>query len=45
MAGGFFVIAAVWYVAVLRRRLLRGEAGVPGARDAETVPVLAEPAT
>jgi amino acid transporter len=45
MAGGFFVIAAVWYVAVLRRRLLRGEAGVPGAPDAEAAPVIAEPAT
>lgn len=44
MAGGFFVIAAVWYVAVLRGRLQRGEAGVPGAGDAGSAasPVLAE---
>lgn len=30
MAGGFFVIAAVWYVLVLRGRLQSGEAGAPG---------------
>jgi amino acid transporter len=42
MAGGFFLIAAVWYVLVLRGRLLRGAAGVPGAPDAEASPVLAE---
>jgi hypothetical protein len=29
MAGVFFVIAAVWYFAVLRGRLNSGEAGVP----------------
>jgi amino acid transporter len=42
MAGGFFLIAAIWYVLVLRGRLLRGAAGVPGAPDAEASPVLAE---
>jgi amino acid transporter len=30
-AGGFFVLAALWYVFVLRGRIQRGEAGVPGA--------------
>lgn len=29
MAGGFFIIAAIWYVLVLRRRLQQGNAGVP----------------
>jgi amino acid transporter len=43
-AGGFFVLAALWYVFVLRGRLQRGEAGVPGAPDSAPVasPVLAE---
>jgi amino acid transporter len=43
-AGIFFVIAAVWYVFVLRGRLQRGEAGVPGAPDSAPIatPVLAE---
>jgi amino acid transporter len=44
MAGGFFVIAALWYFAVLRRRLAHGEAGVPGT-SGEPTPVLAESAT
>jgi amino acid transporter len=35
-AGVFFVIAAVWYGAVLRQRLLRGEAGVPGTTGTDT---------
>lgn len=42
MAAGFFVLAIVWYAVVLRGRLVRGEAGVPGGADAEAVPVLAE---
>ncbi|HET7029437.1 MAG TPA: amino acid permease [Candidatus Limnocylindrales bacterium] len=42
MAGGFFVIAIVWYVAVLRGRLVRGQAGVPDA--AGEMPVAAIPA-
>jgi amino acid transporter len=44
MAGGFFVIAAVWYVAVLRGRIQRGEAGVPGTAGGVPTgtPVLAE---
>jgi amino acid transporter len=29
-AGGFFFLAALWYVFVLRGRIQRGEAGVPG---------------
>jgi hypothetical protein len=29
-AGGFFGLAALWYVFVLRGRIQRGEAGVPG---------------
>jgi amino acid transporter len=40
-AGAFFVIAALWYGLVLRGRLQRGEAGVPGA-GAE--PAVASPA-
>jgi amino acid transporter len=35
MAGGFFVLAIAWYVAVLRGRLNRGEAGVPSSGSAE----------
>ncbi|GAA0967520.1 amino acid permease [Acrocarpospora macrocephala] len=31
MAGIFFLIAAVWYVTVLRARLTRGQAGIPRA--------------
>ena len=31
MAGGFFVIAAVWYFAVLRGRINSGEAGTPAS--------------
>lgn len=34
MAGGFFVLAAVWYAARLRGAIDRGEAGVPTARTA-----------
>ncbi|HEY3523843.1 MAG TPA: amino acid permease [Candidatus Limnocylindrales bacterium] len=44
MAAGFFVIAAVWYVAVLRGRLARGEAGVPGAADTPQPAAVVEPA-
>jgi len=42
MAAGFFVLAILWYAVVLRGRLVRGEAGVPGAADAEVAPALAE---
>lgn len=38
MAGVFFVIAAVWYFAVLRGRLRRGEAGSPGPTPSAEVP-------
>ncbi len=42
-AAGFFVIAAIWYAAVLRGRIQRGEAGVPGTAATEPVGgVLAE---
>ncbi len=34
-AAGFFVLAAIWYVAVLRGRIQRGEAGVPGTGPVE----------
>jgi amino acid transporter len=34
MAGGFFLIAAVWYALRLRGAIDRGEAGVPTARTA-----------
>ena len=34
MAGGFFLIAAVWYAARLRGAIDRGEAGVPTSRTA-----------
>ena len=34
MAGGFFLIAAVWYAARLRGAIDRGEAGVPSTRTA-----------
>jgi hypothetical protein len=40
MAGGFFLIAAVWYAARLRGAIDRGEAGVPTSRTAPA----AEPA-
>lgn len=43
MAGGFFVIAALWYALVLRGRIQRGEAGAPGT-SGETAPVGAVPA-
>ena len=42
MAGGFFVIAAVWYVVALRGRLQRGQAGVPGTSTPEPAVVMAE---
>jgi amino acid transporter len=42
MAGGFFVIAIVWYALVLRGRLQRGEAGVPGTAEPSPAPTLAE---
>ena len=45
MAAGFFVIAALWYAFVLRGRLLRGEAGVPGGVEPDAPPVLAESGT
>lgn len=45
MAAGFFLIAAVWYAVVLRGRLQRGQAGVPGAAAGEPVAVLAESAS
>ena len=35
MAGVFFVIAAVWYVLVLRGRINQGSAGVPGERKVD----------
>jgi amino acid transporter len=35
MAGVFFVIAAAWYVLVLRRRIDSGDAGVPGERQVD----------
>ena len=35
MAGIFFVIAAAWYVLVLRGRIRRGDAGVRGAQAAD----------
>jgi amino acid transporter len=41
MAGAFFVIAAAWYVLVLRRRINSGEAGTPSSPAPvapETVP-------
>jgi hypothetical protein len=38
MAAGFFVIAGVWYAAVLRGRLQRGEAGVPGSVGTPALP-------
>ncbi len=38
MAAGFFVIAGAWYAAVLRGRLQRGEAGVPGTSGEPSVP-------
>ena len=41
MAGGFFLIAAVWYVLRLRGAIDRGQAGVPTARTAPA----AEPVT
>jgi amino acid transporter len=35
MAGVFFVIAAAWYVLVLRGRIHSGDAGVPGERQVD----------
>jgi amino acid transporter len=35
MAGVFFIIAAAWYVLVLRRRIDSGDAGVPGERQVD----------
>jgi amino acid transporter len=35
MAGVFFVIAAAWYVLVLRRRIHSGDAGIPGERQVD----------
>jgi amino acid transporter len=44
MAGGFFVIAIAWYLAVLRGRINRGQAGVPSTGPSEVAgaPVPAE---
>ena len=39
MAGGFFLLAAVWYAARLRGAIDRGEAGVPDQRAAAAEPV------
>jgi hypothetical protein len=41
-AGAFFVLAAIWYGAVLRSRISRGDAGVPGTAGEAPSPVLAE---
>ena len=35
MAGGFFVLAAIWYAARLRGAIDRGEAGTPAQRTAQ----------
>jgi amino acid transporter len=43
MAGVFILLAAVWYVLVLRRRLNSGNAGVPQAPIDATVAVGSEP--
>ena len=44
MAGVFFVIAAVWYIFVLRGRLNSGEAGTPGAKAEVTPEPVSAPA-
>jgi hypothetical protein len=44
MAGVFFVIAAAWYLLVLRGRLNSGEAGTPGAPAAVQPETVVEPA-
>lgn len=44
MAGVFFIIAVVWYVAVLRRRINDGEAGVRSGGGEETGTAVPEPA-
>ena len=44
MAGVFFVIAAVWYLFVLRGRLNSGEAGTPGAKAEVTPEPVSAPA-
>lgn len=38
MAGLFFVIAAIWYVTVLRSRITRGRAGIPRVATPAEVP-------
>ena len=43
MAGAFFVIAAAWYVLVLRRRLNSGEAGTPTSPAPATPETATEP--
>ena len=43
MAGGFFLLAAVWYAARLRGAIERGEAGVPVQRAAATAEPVAPP--
>jgi amino acid transporter len=46
MAGGFFVLAAIWYAARLRGAIDRGEAGTPAQRTAPAEPVApSDPAT
>jgi amino acid transporter len=44
MAGVFFVIAAAWYIFVLRGRLNSGEAGTPGAKAEVTPEPVSAPA-
>jgi amino acid transporter len=45
MAGGFFLLAAIWYAARLRGAIDRGEAGVPAPRTTVAEPVApADPA-
>jgi amino acid transporter len=44
MAGVFFVIAAIWYFAVLRGRLNSGDAGVPTAAAEPNAAAVPEPA-
>lgn len=43
MAGVFFLIAAAWYVFVLRGRIHKGDAGVPGGRQPVDEPVAGTP--
>jgi amino acid transporter len=45
MAGVFFVLSGLWYFAVLRGRLNRGEAGVPATIERTSTPVSQQPLT